>query len=427
MQRRCFCARAWRAGLWGVLLALVGSAPAFSQTLTLEQAWARAEQANPALRAARAELEAAQGRRTDAQAFFWHNPEVAGGVARRRSPDPGFPDRRSQDWTIGLQQTFEIAGQQGYRRAVADHLLSAVRETIDATRRQVRAEVERRFIQVLGLQRRIALERETLRFIDEFARIVRKRAAAGEQNRLDRNLAEVEAERARNQLSALEEQLVQARADLAALLQLPPEQLPEAAGELAVATANYTREALLEAVANHPRIRALALREQAARDRLGLERAAVYPDITVSMSTGRESRIEQLTGLSVSVPLPLFRRNATGIGQASAELVQAQIERQAAERDARAAVNALWEKLVTARQRVIRLQASVLPALEENLHLSRTAFSAGEIGLVEILLVNRQVLDARRDLIDALIQLHLTRVDLEQSAGWPPSLAPAER
>ncbi|PZP54443.1 MAG: TolC family protein, partial [Azospira oryzae] len=62
-----------------------------------------------------------------------------------------------------------------------------------------------------------------------------------------------------------------------------------------------------------------------------------------------------------------------------------------------------------------------------NLRLSRTAFSAGEIGLVEILRVNRQVLDVRRDLIDALIQLHLTRVDLEQSAGWPPSLAPAER
>jgi cobalt-zinc-cadmium efflux system outer membrane protein len=35
------------------------------------------------------------------------------------------------------------------------------------------------------------------------------------------------------------------------------------------------------------------------------------------------------------------------------------------------------------------------------------------------LLVNRQALDAERELIDALADFHNTRIELEQAAGWP--------
>jgi cobalt-zinc-cadmium efflux system outer membrane protein len=72
------------------------------------------------------------------------------------------------------------------------------------------------------------------------------------------------------------------------------------------------------------------------------------------------------------------------------------------------------------RERVARLRASVLPPLEENLRLSQSAFRAGEIGLTELLLVNRQVLDGRRDALDAETELRLAQIALERSAGWTP-------
>jgi cobalt-zinc-cadmium efflux system outer membrane protein len=46
------------------------------------------------------------------------------------------------------------------------------------------------------------------------------------------------------------------------------------------------------------------------------------------------------------------------------------------------------------------------------------AFRAGELSLVELLLVNRQVLDGRRDLLDAGAEQRLTRVAIEEAAGW---------
>jgi cobalt-zinc-cadmium efflux system outer membrane protein len=121
--------------------------------------------------------------------------------------------------------------------------------------------------------------------------------------------------------------------------------------------------------------------------------------------------------------LPLFRRNAAGIGKAVSELSLAEIERQSTERDVTAQVRAQWLRLDSLRARVKRLTDSVLPALDGNRRLSATAYRAGEIGLLQLLLVNRQLLDARRDYLDAVGDFIQTRIALEQTAGWPAARA----
>ena len=407
------------------LLASFYPLPALAAPVTLEQAWQQAEQANPALRATQANLAAAEGELTDARALLWNNPQLATEWRKRTLPQTADPARIDREWTVGLAQTFEIAGQQGKRRSAAERSLAATQEVIAETQRQLRAEVEQRFVRVLSLQLRIQMEERTLKLIEAAATAVRKRVAAGEDSRLDGNLAKVEAERAQNQVSVLREQLVQARAELAALLQLPTDNLPEAGGYLDPSSASYTLNKLLDSAANRPLLRAFDHREKAARSRLDLERAAVYPDVTLGLSTAREGPADsrdRITGLSISLPLPLFRRNDTGIGRATTELTQVQVQQQAMQRDARAQVLVLWERMENLKTRVKRLSDSVLPSLEENQHLSSVSFRAGEIGLLQLLLVNRQVLDGQRDLLDARTELRLTQVTLEAAAGWQPAL-----
>lgn len=388
--------------------------------LTLEQAWHIAEQANTQLRAADASLRAAEGQLTDTQAPLWNNPQVTTDQLRRRAPQPGGAQQTFPEWTLGLSQTFEIAGQQSYRRRAAELDLAATRESIAEVRRRIRAEVELRFTRVLVLQNRISIEREALKLVEDAAAVVSKRVAAGEDNRLDGNLASVEAERGRNQFTVLQEQLIDARSELAATLQLPPANLPEATGAVEVTPATYTLEFLLAGAANRPQLRSLDFREQAARNRLNLERASVYPDITVGLTTGRDGpgdARERFNMLSLSVPLPLFKRNAAGIGRATTELAQSQIEKEATTRDIQAQVRTLWLRLDSLRARVQRLSDSVLPSLTENRRLSITSYREGEIGLLQLLVVNRQVLDARRDYLDALAEFVQTRIALEQAAG----------
>ena len=66
----------------------------------------------------------------------------------------------------------------------------------------------------------------------------------------------------------------------------------------------------------------------------------------------------------------------------------------------------------------IRAAHGVLQRLEENQRLSTAAYRAGEISLVQMLLATRQVLDTRREVLEAMTDFALTRSELEQSAGW---------
>jgi len=394
--------------------------PAPLRPLTLPEALALVDSANPALKAKQAQLAAAEGAQTDANALLSSNPQLSVDQTRRSVPQAGLGTETRREWSAGISQTLEIAGQRGHRRDAAAAALSALRSEIEDARRAARTAASERFHRVLALQQRVALEAEAGKLFDETAAAIQKRRAAGEDTKLDANIATVEAERARNQLALAQEQLLDARAELAATLQLPPGSLPQAVGEMALPRDKLTLGELMASVEAQPKLRALQDRESSATAKLRLEQAGVYPDVTVGLNIGREgpndSR-ERLTTVTVSVPLPLFKRNAGGIGQARSDLSQVQIERETTLRDARATVSSLWLKLTSLESRVLRLQGSMLPALADNQQLSLKSQRAGQIGLLELIVVSRQALDARRDLNDALADYHATRHALEAAAG----------
>jgi cobalt-zinc-cadmium efflux system outer membrane protein len=397
------------------------SGPQATPPITLDQAWQLAEDANATLRQARAQRAAVEGELADASALLWNNPRLSAERMRREVPQAGMAPETRRESAFGLEQTFEIAGQQGLRRKASQQQLQAMEAVVEETRLQVRAEVEQRFVRVLSIQERIATESASVKIIEDTAASTAKRVAAGEDSRLDGNLAKVEAVRARNQIALLQEQLTQARAELGATLQLPTAQLPSVTGALVATEPVYTLAQLQESAAARPLLRSLEHREQAAKSRLSLERAARYPDLTLALSSGREgpsAARERLTGLTLSLPLPLFRRNAGEIGRAATALTQAQIEQDTERRNSHASIAALWQQLQSLNARVDALQTAVLPALEENQRLSVKSLQAGEISLVQLLLVNRQMLEGRRDTIDALTEQRLTQVALRQAAGW---------
>lgn len=394
----------------------------YAESLTIESALAMAQRNSPELRKAIASLEAAKGEITDANSPLFNNPTINLEGGSRKLYDPSNSDSRRSEWNTGVAQTFELAGQQSLRRQTANAKLTALQQEIDEVRHRVNAEVEERFVQVLALQKRIETEQHTLELTERNTGLIGKRVEAGEDSKLDGNLAIVETERARNQINLLQEQLTRALTALSATLQLPEQQLPTVIGELQPPATIYTLDNLLASVANRPALKALSWREQSARSNLDLERAVRTPDLTVSLNYGRDAVVggqDTVTTLGFSLPIPLFRRNAAGIGRATTELNQAEIEKNALTRDARASVIASWQRRLSLQDRVQRLTTTVYPKLEENLKLSQIAFKNGEIALPQLLLVQRQVVDAQRDLIEAQLDLRLTQIELEYAAGWP--------
>jgi cobalt-zinc-cadmium efflux system outer membrane protein len=394
--------------------------PAPSPTLTLAEAVRQAQAANPAVRAREAQFAATEGYRREAQALLFNNPELAVEGTRRRFQSP---DGSANEWNAGLAQAFETGGQQARRREAAAAALDALQAEIADARRQAGSEAALRFYAVLAATRRIHIEQRAVELFEGTAQAVEKRRAAGEDTRLDANVAQLEAERARNALAVARERLLDARGELGSVLQLPATALPEAAGTLDAPQGTalpYDLPRLLNSAQGQPKLRALAGREDAARARVAVERAARYPDVKLGLFVGREGAgdtRENITTLALSLPLPLFKQNDAAIGQAMTEATQAEVERSAALRDTEARVRRLWLRLDSQRERVQRLQRAMAAA--DNRQLTAKSRQAGQIGLLDQLLVDRQTLDAERELDEALAEYHSTRIELEDAAGWP--------
>ena len=418
-----------RLTLFGLVLAIAASAvraqqlaPPAIAPLTFNEALRQAEAASTLLRTRQGQLAIAEGLRREAASPLFNNPELTAEQTRRRAAS-GSAGERAREGSFGISQPFEIGGQQGRRREVASATREAIEAEIADARIQVRSEAALRFSAVLAAQRRVQIEERALSLFETSAQAVARRREAGEDTRLDANVAAIEAERARNTLALAREQLINARAELATLLQSPVKQLPEAVGDLAAAIPHpYTPEELERSLQTLPRVRALVARESAARARVGLENANRSPDVRLGLNVGREgppAERERVTTVSVSVPLPIFRRNDAAIGQAQAEATQAEVERLAGTRDAEAQVRRLWLRLSSQIDRVQRLQRATLSAALDNQQLAARSRQAGQIGLLDQLVVNRQALDAEREVNDALAELQATRIELERAAGWP--------
>jgi cobalt-zinc-cadmium efflux system outer membrane protein len=63
------------------------------------------------------------------------------------------------------------------------------------------------------------------------------------------------------------------------------------------------------------------------------------------------------------------------------------------------------------------LEADAVPGIDDNEVLATRSFEAGQIGLPELLLLRREILDTRSQYLETLLEVALARVDLESSAG----------
>ena len=149
----------------------------------------------------------------------WHGGAPTAATSGRRSGPSASPSRSSS----------AASSRAAEKRPLRGSTLCAPRSRTHAARpAPTRQPVSTRWS---PRERRVQLERRSTDMFDSVSQAVAKRRSAGEDTRLDANVAVVEAERSRNALAVATEQLLEARSELATTLQLPPGELPEVDAE----------------------------------------------------------------------------------------------------------------------------------------------------------------------------------------------------
>ncbi len=393
-----------------LLLTLPRGAIAQENAKTLEETLEIARRRAPLILSARGRIEEARGRLKGASIRFQQNPvlEAQGG--------PRFSNgERTADLDVSLGQDFELAGRRKARIAGAEAGLEREAATAqDATRRLLR-EVAAAFLRGLAAQESLRLLSETERIASDFLRIAQRRFEAGDIPLLEVNLARISAARARSTLRVASAEHASALGELRVLLGMQPGEALAIRGQLSEER-KYEIETLIAQATDRPDIHALLaeLREAEAEVRLG--ESFKKPDIGVVAGYEREEGANVYVG-GLKITLPVFSRGQelTATGTARAARIRGEIEalRRAVHHEVRSAFDAYRSRAEAAQE----LEKAAIPSLNENETLARRSYEEGEIGLAELLLIRREILETRLAYISALLDTRLSALELEFRAG----------
>ena len=393
------------------LILLVAGSGAAQEALTLEQALSLARERAPAVLFARARIEEARGRLSAASAI--RNPEVEAAAGGAISGEP-----RSAKVDAGFLQDVELGGRRSSRIDVARaEMTSSIAEADDVLRRAQR-EVAAAFFRGLQAQERLALLAGAERIAEETLEAARRRHESGDVALLDVNVARAAAARARSDVHGARSHLAASLAELRVLLGFSSEEQVRLDGKISTPR-RFDLEDLLEKAVERPDVRALQSELDAANAGLRLGQALSWPELALGAVYQREEGQDFLLG-AVRLSLPVFDRGEGVRAEARARAGRLTQELDARRRAVRIEVRAAFEIYDQQRAAVEELERDALGVVEENETLSKESYDVGQISLIELLLVRRQMLEIRSDYLSRLLDAAIASADLEASAGVSP-------
>lgn len=378
---------------------------------------------NGELQALRAEKEVA--RAGVEQAALFPNPTL------ELSADTGALTGSSGEDTasLGLSQEFPTVGKRAKRRAVAQREMEEVLQQIADRERLLALEVKSTFAELMLAQKRQELARRAVELNGKLLEITRERLAAGDIPELEVNLARVEVARSEGRKIEAERELDPLLARLRTLLGLPagddvsfdgsPERNP-----LAITPAELTRLAL----ENRPDLKALRAARAGRDAAVALAEAERIPNVTLGVGythersvdatgLGEEKTRDNLVGIKLSIPIPLFDRNQAGIREARAREQGAGHRLEFARANVTREIEGDYARLAAADKALDLYVGSILPQLEENLKLTREAYQLGEAGILPVIEEQKKYIEVHDGYLAALAERQTALARLEASVG----------
>jgi cobalt-zinc-cadmium efflux system outer membrane protein len=385
-----------------------------AERITFDDAIAYALERNPDLLAFGYQLDVVSGRVQ--QASLAPNPELTIAFEDALGTD-NFRGVDSAETTISLAWALE----RGVRvRRVDAARASASLSTVDAEilRVDVAAETARRFITLLANQARAITVSEAVGLAEETVLAVAHRVESGGAPQAD--LARAEAELATTRLlqEDMEHELITARHRLAAQWGETAPNFSQAKGDPSVLPNTEAYAALRERIEQNQDIARYLSTQRLAEAELRLAEAQRKPAWQARVGVRRmESSDDYALVAGITIPLAVRNRNQGRISEARAVISQTRAETAAARIRIETTLFVLYEALQHSLHRATTLQNEIIPRVELALAETRTAYERGRYSYLEWRTVQAELIDARRELIEASVDAHRQVIEIERLTG----------
>ena len=407
---------------WMVLMLSAGAETRTNLPIVPAAALIReARENNPELRLYEAELAAARASRITAGR--WAPPEVSGSVGQKRTQDSlGQLAGEGVAWSVGVSQTFEWPGRIGLRKAIANR--DVVLAELGLSRFQ------------LALTARVRGQAHALAAADEKARVAREvagryralrdvlvqRDPAGIAPQLELRILEATEVSLRRRSTEAALLANDARLTLNQLLGRPtdaPLEVAVAEGELPAA---LPLEVLLTATLTNNfdlRLRTAELEQQGFR--VLLARNERWPAFKVGPQFSEENAggRDQIVGVGISLPLPLWRGNTAPVEAARARPVQAETILNTTRRDLERRVISSAHAYETKRAEMAQWRSDSVRQFAEAAELADRHYRLAAVPATTYVELQKQYLDAVEALLDTRREAMAAAAELEELTGLP--------
>ena len=386
------------------------------QELTVEAAYSRFLDRNPLVAAEKQKLQMAGGRLR--QAPVWENPTV-------NFTQEGYPVGRpgstfdDQEFLLWASQEFELGGQRGKRRDLAQLELDAENARYLDFLRRKRLAVSRLFVTVYFASR----SRESLqRGLERYSQILEthsRRYEVGEVSGLAQMKIEAEELGYVIQLSRAEREFQSAWNELASMIVWDEGHEPGFSIDGSLPdTLPLSSVFVSRALASRPDLKEHQIEAQAAEAALKVEKAKNIPNLNLGGGYKRDFGQHSFF-VGVQIPLPLWDRRQGAIAEKLASShrqrmlsdwkttwIRYEVER----------AYAIYSRLLDTSR---RLNADFLQRLDRIVDITSLSYGEGEAGILEYLDALRTRRETSLEQVQLLEELHIARLELEASVGIP--------
>lgn len=397
-----------------VMAMLVAPKAQADNALSLEQVYKHVINQNPQVQSYRARIMAAEGNRI--QEGLMPNPEAVfeaeniGGD----SPRNGF---NSAEYTLGVEQQFEIAGKRGKREQVASLEKQQVSQDSLARVQAILAQSKAAYMRVAIAQERVALADKRVALAGKTHTTVKKRINAAKAADIQHTKADLEVSAAEVEQRKAQNEWELAKVSLANLMGLP------AINQNILADLNAVpdvpeREAIMQALEQTPMSVMSELSVMREASELDLARANGVPDPTFGLGVRRYNEDDGTAFLaSVSIPLTIFDRNQGRVAEAKANLLAAEADQKALRLNLERQAMELWQTLTSAREEVLAYQNGLLPSAQKAYSQAEDGYDRGAFTFLDYLDAQRTLFDTQESHLEALGNFYEAKAQMDMLGG----------
>jgi len=381
-------------------------------TLTLEEALALARKSAPRVLAARALAPEVDGERAEATIYPRFNPTIEAAIGPRFKGVDATPAI-----SVEYMQVLGLGGGVSARIAALDAKLDRTKAEGEGTTQGVQRAVALAFVRTLWANERLKLAEDQALLAKETATTTDQRLVAGDSTRLEVNVAKLGIGRAAAELKDTEALRDSYHGELRLLLGLgyaTPLSLQGSLGEIGKAELG----AMLARAKERPELLAIASELKEAEADASYADALSYPDLGIGLRFEHEDKDTNTAMGVLSLSLPFFD-HGQGLG-ARAEAKKRRAQNDLQQRTAELPIEIRRAFEVFQRRREAAMMFDGAAGFGENLELASKGYKAGETDLAELLLLRRELIEAKRSHTDRLLAAREAEIELRAAAGvWP--------